>query len=100
MEYGDWKVVLHRKKQSKKKRNDLICSNRSEHDPDCKLCYHIEDWEPISCRFGSDCGKIADFCPFYHELLESKLDYLQKCLSIKNSYYEKNKEKYIELFFS
>lgn len=96
----EWKTVIYNKKQKKTKlRKDLICCNKYNHSTDCKLCHNLYDWEPINCKYGEKCLRMNKLCPFFHIGIETKLDFLKRCITFKDSYYEKHQDKYSELFF-
>jgi hypothetical protein len=78
----------------KAKRLDLLCSLPNNHDINCKLCHNIELWTPKICKFKNNCNRIHQ-CPFWHSETETKINFILRSFTIKDSYFIKHKDKFI-----
>jgi hypothetical protein len=89
------KIDEHASKSSK--RNDLLCYNKESHDPNCKHIHSLEQWEPKTCKFNTNCQKIAT-CPFWHKDKETKQAYISRSTTIKDSFFAKHKKEFTALY--
>jgi len=84
---------------SVEKRFDLLCYNKEGHDVSCKYVHNLEQWNPKICRFKENCQKI-ETCPFWHRERESKLQYISRSFSIKDSFFAKHKRDFKAKYLS
>lgn len=100
-----WTLVINKKKKNEQiqneniNRSDLLCCMKSDHDDKCKLCHDLNNWNPKICKYKKNCLK-SESCIFFHKNYESKSDYLKRCFTFDNSYYQKHKDEYNLIFFN
>lgn len=76
-------------------RHDLLCrfGEQCRQGSTCRLAHHVRDWLPKTCQFGSRCKKMKS-CIFFHDTLETKKQFLIRCLDMKCKVFERFEKDY------